>query len=193
MISLIPLLRNMVAELSFIDDAARNHRDPGIHDADLACSVKPAQRVRLTIAVLGHALDVTEFVQARKALHASEQRFRALIEHSQEMIVILDAQGTVRYESPSALRILGCPLGESIGKSGFTFVHPEDLPRVTESFSRVLLHTETSPLQEVRVRHQDGSWHTLEFSCTNLLAEPAVAGIVINSRDITHRKEAEHA
>ena len=143
--------------------------------------------------VLGHALDVTDFVQARKALCASEQRFRALIDHSQEMIVILDAQGTVRYESPSAVRILGYPLGESVGKSGFTFVHPEDLPRITESFSRVLLHAETSPLQEVRVRHQDGSWHTLEFSCTNLLAEPAVAGIVINSRDITHRKEAEHA
>ena len=54
--------------------------------------------------VLGHALDVTEFVQARKALHASEQRFRALIEHSQEMIVILDAQGTVamRVRRPCA-------------------------------------------------------------------------------------------
>jgi PAS domain S-box-containing protein len=143
--------------------------------------------------VLGHALDVTEFVQARKALRASEQRFRALIEHSQEMLVILDAQGRVRYESPSAVRILGYPIGESIGQSGFTFVHPEDLPRITESFSRVLLHTGTSPLQEVRIRHRDGSWHTLEFSCTNLLAEPAVAGIVINSRDITHRKETEHA
>src|SRR6185369_8225075 len=53
-ISLIPLLRNMVAELSFIDDAARNYRDPGIHDADIACSVKPAQRVRLTIALGEH-------------------------------------------------------------------------------------------------------------------------------------------
>ncbi len=81
--------------------------------------------------VIGHALDLTEFVQTRRALHASEARFRALIENSSEMIVVLDADGAVRYESPSTVRVLGYSLGECVGKSGFTFVHPEDLPLVT--------------------------------------------------------------
>ena len=143
--------------------------------------------------VLGHAIEVTKFVADQMALHTSVERFRGLIEHSSEMIVVLDAQGVVRYESPSAVRVLGYPIGESIGKSGFTFVHPEDLPRVTEAFSHILEQSESVPLHEARVRHRDGSWRTLEFSSTNLLAEPAIAGIVVNSRDITHRKQIESA
>jgi signal transduction histidine kinase len=70
-------------------------------------------------------------------------------------------------------------------------VHPEDLPVVRDAFTRALQHPGVTVQAEYRVRHKDGSWRVLESLGRNLLAEPAVAGLVVNSRDITARTRAE--
>jgi PAS domain S-box-containing protein len=107
------------------------------------------------------------------------------------MIVILNVDGTVRYSSPSSLRILGHRLEDSIGVSGFDFVHPEDLPLVTDAFQTLASRPGDSTTMELRVRHANGSWRIMEATGTNLLEESSVAGMVINSRDITARRESE--
>jgi PAS domain S-box-containing protein len=128
---------------------------------------------------------------SRKALQESELRFRSLVQNSSDIITILDAEGIVRYESPSIERILGYKPEELVGKNALQFIHPDDRERVMRVLQEhVGIPGSITPI-ELRFRHNDGSWRTLEATGNNLLHEPGVAGIVVNSRDITERKRAE--
>lgn len=130
-------------------------------------------------------------IQAEEARRRSEEHFRSLIENALDIITILQSDGTIRYESPSIERVLGYRPQELVGRHACEIVHPDDVPRFARAFiqgsetARVTLPT------EFRVRHKDGSWRVLEAIGNNLLQVPAVAGVVINSRDITERKEVE--
>ena len=69
---------------------------------------------------------------AQEALHASEIRFRSLIQNSSDIIRILDRNGLIIYDSPSSEKILGYPAGYMLGKSPYDFIHPDDLGSGTE-------------------------------------------------------------
>ncbi|CAG0964054.1 partial two-component system, NarL family, sensor histidine kinase EvgS, partial [Anaerolineae bacterium] len=139
----------------------------------------------------GSNRDITERKQAEEALRASEARFRALVENSSEIITILNADGTARYESPAHERVLGYTLDEMIGAYPLALVHPEDLPRLLDIFVTGIQVPKYTAQAEYRIRHKDGTWRTMEMVACNLLEDPAVEGIVVNSRDITERMSAE--
>ena len=93
----------------------------------------------------------------------SDQRFElleALVRNSSDIITVIGADGTVRYSSPAATRVLGYPDGDSMG--AFEFVHPDDLDRVTGAFFASLGGEGDAEPVEFRVRHHDGSWRTVE-------------------------------
>jgi PAS domain S-box-containing protein len=132
-----------------------------------------------------------ELRHSRQALQESELRFRSLVQNSSDIITVLGAEGEIRYESPSIERILGYKPENLVGKNAFEFVHPDDRPRVEAIFREHLpIPGSIAPL-ELRFRHNDGNWRTLEATANNLLHEPGVAGIVVNSRDISERKRTE--
>lgn len=146
------------------------------------------------------AREIGERKRMEEALRASEQRLReseehhrALIENALDLITILRADGTVRYVSPSIERVLGYKAQERIGRSTFEIIHPDELAAVKDALSRGIERPGATATLEFRVRHKDGSWRTLEAVARNLLDNPAVAGVVINSRDITERKAAERS
>ncbi|HYF04485.1 MAG TPA: PAS domain-containing sensor histidine kinase [Patescibacteria group bacterium] len=116
---------------------------------------------------------------------------RALIENSQDIIAVLDSNGTIMFQSPSTERILGYTPEELVGHSVFQYVHPDDLPEVAESFTKILENSRSSVTLQFRFQHKDGNWKYLDVNSKNLLHDPTVKGIVINSRDITDRKKAE--
>jgi len=119
-----------------------------------------------------------------------EERFRALVQNSFDIITIHEAGGKTLYESPAASRILGYPAGALVGKSPFRAIHPTDDARARETF--VNLASGGDPVAiEFRYRHADGSWIWLEVLGNNLLEHPGVGGIVLTSRDITERKHAD--
>lgn len=128
---------------------------------------------------------------AQDALRSSEERFRSLVQNSTDIVTVLEADGTIRYESPSLERLLGHDPEELKGKNAFEFVHPEDVGYVMGVFVERIPVPGTIPPIEFRFRHKDGSWRVLEAIGNNLLHDPRVAGVVINSRDISERKQLE--
>jgi PAS domain S-box-containing protein len=149
---------------------------------------------RLPSAVLG-ALKRKEMERERAkveaALRHSEEHFRSLIEHSSDVITIISRDGTISYESPSLERVLGYSPDELLGRNAFEMIHPDDVPAVIDVFTRSADVSGRHHSIEYRIRHKNGSWRVLETLGANLLDEPEVAGIIINSRDITERKQAE--
>lgn len=137
--------------------------------------------------------DVTERRKFEEALKESEKRFRSLVQNASDMITILEADGTIRYESPAVEHILGYGTEERLGASAFDYVHPEDLPRVERTFEETVNKHGVQLPVEFRLRHKDGSWRYVETTRSNLLDEPAVRGVVSNARDVTERREAERA
>jgi diguanylate cyclase (GGDEF)-like protein/PAS domain S-box-containing protein len=135
--------------------------------------------------------DVTDRRRAEEALRSSEERFRSLVQHASDLISILDAEGIVRYESPSHERFLGVGPEEHAGRNVRDLVHVEDQAVVEEALRKLIADPEEVVTFEYRLRHRDGCWRVLESTASNLLGQPAVSGIVLNSRDITDRKQAE--
>ncbi|GAC1649957.1 MAG: hypothetical protein NVS4B8_23870 [Herpetosiphon sp.] len=135
--------------------------------------------------------DITERKLTEEALGASEARFRSLVQHASDVITVIAVDGTILYESPSLMRILGFQPAERPGQSIMDLLHPDDIPAM-----RALgQHLQQSPGEqialELRLRRYDGSWRNIEGLGTNLLVDPAVGGILINARDVTERKRAE--
>ncbi len=129
--------------------------------------------------------------QAEGALRRSEEHFRALIENSSDIITILNAKGIITFESASVERALGYKPEELVGRNAFDLIHPNDLQRALAVFSGELNQATSLVPVEYRFRHRDGSWRFMESMGKNLLDDPHVGGIVVNSRDVTERKRAE--
>jgi diguanylate cyclase (GGDEF)-like protein/PAS domain S-box-containing protein len=125
---------------------------------------------------------------AEQALRNSERRFRALTENSSDAIVVIDTEGVTTYASPATIHILGYGRGERDRQSISQMVHPED----AAGWKHNLQESRSKPGQGVgfqcRVRHKDESWRVLEGVLINLDADPAVAGTIINYRDVTDTK-----
>ncbi|MDP9487357.1 MAG: PAS domain S-box protein, partial [Actinomycetota bacterium] len=139
--------------------------------------------------------DVTERKEAEEALKESEERLRLLVRNSSDVISVFDADGTVVYQSPSIERVLGHRPEDRTGKNVFgdPLVHPDDLADLRAFFAEARANPGADAAGEFRLGHADGSWRHIEALGRNLLDEPSVAGIVVNYRDVTGRKQAEEA
>ncbi|MBI4514805.1 MAG: PAS domain S-box protein [Deltaproteobacteria bacterium] len=153
------------------------------HTSRIEYQGKPALQVAF--------LDVTDRKRAEEALQVSERHFRALIEGALDLIGILNPDGTVRYVNPAHTRLLGYSAEELIGRRVFELVHPEDRQAIVDAFLEGVGEGFTSRSVEFRFRHKDGSWKSFEGVGRNLIADPVIAGVLVNSRDITERKQAE--
>lgn len=135
--------------------------------------------------------DITKRKQSEMALRASEMRFRAIVENNFDGISFLDRDRKILYVSPSYKQLNGLSAAEMIGKSGVETVHPDDQTRVAEAFQKLLQTPGERVSEEYRIRHRDGSWVWVETRVMNLLDDPNVRAVVLNSRNITERKKAE--
>ena len=141
------------------------------------------------------ARDITSAKQAEEALARSEAKWRSLIQNSSDLITILSSNGTILYTSPSIERILGYSPEELIGSEIVQYIAPENSEEITSAWEDFLAagHGITLPPIVFRFRCKNQSWCLLESSGTNLLADEAVGGIVINSRDLTDRIKVQEA
>ena len=142
---------------------------------------------------------VQELAELRKSLGEVqiaggiiEKRFQSLIENSFDVIMILDDKGAVRYVSPAGEHILGYSLDEIVGNDSFELIHPDDLDKSRDIFSRIIDRGGTHYV-DLKVRHKDGRTRIVECVAQNLLEDTVVRGVVLNYRDITERKKTENA
>ena len=95
------------------------------------------------------------------ALAKNEAQFRALVQNSSDIITVLDADGTVAYQTPCSINVLGFDAEELEGKHFFDFVHPDDVTTAIAPFQSSLNNPSETQISEYRFRHQDNSWHYL--------------------------------
>jgi PAS domain S-box-containing protein len=143
------------------------------------------------LAIEGIGRNITERKEMEDALRRSEERFRSLVQNASDIIIILEADGTIRYVSPAIARVLGLRTEDVVGKNAVAFVDPVDRKMARRIFAEAKQELGIRPPVEFRLRHEDGTWRHLEINRSNLLDDPAVGGIVFNLRDVTDRKVAE--
>ncbi len=143
------------------------------------------------IKMHGACLDITDSKRVLETLSWSEQRFKSLVANISDVITLLDIQGKILYQSASVKNVLGYDEEELVGKSVWEFVHPDDLEHVADIFKESVRVEGYSVLIEFRFKSKYGHYIQMEAQGNNQLANPAIKGVVVNSRDITERKSAE--
>ncbi len=144
----------------------------------------------VSVAGVAAGLILMQRRQMRR-LRASEERFRALIEHSFDVTMVLNAQGTVKYLSPSGARLFG-EVASRPGMNIESVVDPQDLPSILAAHQEVLQEPGRSrQVGPYRMRTRDDGVRYAEATGTNCTHVPGVEGVVVNLRDITERELAK--
>ncbi|MEZ5143712.1 MAG: PAS domain S-box protein [Acidimicrobiales bacterium] len=143
--------------------------------------------------VLVNVRDTRWRTEAEEALRRHDERFRALVQNSEDAVVVIGGDGEISYASPAATTIFGRPPGEDGTFSAFQFIHPDDEEQVRAEFLTVVTQPGASVTRQFRIlRHPEGErW--VEATIVNMLDNDAVGGLVANIRDITDRRAAEDA
>src|SRR5204863_514325 len=133
------------------------------------------------------AHDITPLKEAELSLQTSERKFRSFVQNGYEIISIIGLEGKYTYHSDSLFRVLGYKPEELIGLSALELVHPEDQEKVVKSTA--LLHQTNFVNNGIpyRIKASDGTYKWLESSGTNMIKDPSIQGIVVNSRDVTDK------
>ena len=125
---------------------------------------------------------------AEAAVHASEARFRSLVQNSSDLIFVIGADGVIHFASSSASRLIGYESDALVGVELSALAHPADT-EIVDSFVRVAASLPAmSPPAEWRLRGTDDTVVHVEAIASNRLADEAVGGVVVNARDVGERK-----
>jgi diguanylate cyclase (GGDEF)-like protein/PAS domain S-box-containing protein len=146
------------------------------------------------------AVDVSRYA---RRMTEQEAQFRSLVAGSTDVIMVLDADLVVRWQSPAAARQFGLVDAQVVGRRFLCLVHPDDTAAVADRFAQVLTPTVTAgsarpdeardlerpSLFEAKLRDGYGVWRDTESSLTDQRRVPEVGGLVLHIRDIGERKE----
>lgn len=124
------------------------------------------------------------------ALHESEARFRSLVQHSTDAIMVVDRDGVIRYEGASVANVLGHEPGALAGRPLSDLVHPEDAEALTTQIFEKR-GPDTHGGVECRWLASNDRWLLCETIATNLADDPHVRGWVLNTRNVSERKALE--
>jgi PAS domain S-box-containing protein len=142
------------------------------------------------VKTIGTIQDITDTKIREIAVRQSEERFRSLVQNGNDLIGILDAQGNFSFVSSNLKSHLGYDENLLIGRNGFEFIHPDDANYVAAALSG-LEENESASIKPFRFKNSKGEWRWFESKVRNHTNDPLIGGIVVNTRDITERKQKE--
>lgn len=147
-------------------------------------------------ALANQVIQLLELRKARKEIEKKcgiEKKFRALVENGADAIIIVRADTTITYASPSITKVLGYTEEEALKLNLLQVLHPDDVDAIQEKFAEVMNRPGGSIQNHTsRCKHKDGSWRWLEATATNMLHDPDIQGIVDNFRDVTEKIEIQN-
>jgi diguanylate cyclase (GGDEF)-like protein/PAS domain S-box-containing protein len=145
------------------------------------------------LVVLRQLLAVGENVRllGDQAARQNEARFRSLVQHSSDVIIVIRADGRIQFVSPSVTRVLGYEPSVMLGSTVSELLHPDDRGRAATFFSTAAQAPGVTGPVEWRFSQPDGSWLHAEILATNLLDDTTVNGVVLNTRDVSERRRLE--
>ena len=135
--------------------------------------------------------EAREREQAEIGLRERGEHFRLLIENALDMVMVLKGDGTITYAGPSVKRVLGYSPKSLVNRNFLDFVHPAGRDAVAERFVEAGRIPGFTMTLDASLKRKDGGWRTVEMISRNLLHDAKVAGIVVNGRDVTERKQIE--
>ncbi len=121
----------------------------------------------------------------------AQKRQHALLENASEIISIYDEEMKLKYISPSVLNIYGYTTEEMMEGKDLDRLTAKGVKEYTETFGKLVEQANSSATIQYTYMRKDGQKIYIESTGRNLLDDPAINGIIINSRDITERKRAE--
>ncbi len=124
-------------------------------------------------------------------VNRTRNRMQLLLENASEVITICEGDGTIRYVSPSVKSILGYSPESIQGSMDLNHVHPDGQETYRNLFQQMKLHPSVSATAQFQYKTRDGHYIWLETTGRNFIANPAIHGYILNSRDITERRRAE--
>lgn len=148
-----------------------------------------AEEMQATQEELQRANDRLE--EQIEEVNRTQKRMQLLLENASEVITIYEEDETIRYISSSVEPILGYAQKELIGKSDIDKVHPDYEDVFKGLFSKMIEHPDEKVTAQFEYKTKEGNYIWIESTGTNCMANPAIHGFILNSRDITERRRAE--
>jgi len=169
--------------------------------APISCDGRPVACLYVTHGNVGRLfgdeeIQLTEFITtlagaALEHVAGTEARFGSLVRNSSDVITIVDRDATIVYQSSAVTRVFGLEPETMVRTPLADWLHPDDASVILDTLAKVVDDGGEPCLVECRLRHHDGSWRHVETAINNLVQDPGVDGVVLNSRDVSDRKEAE--
>ncbi len=185
---LIPFVRHLLApieslsqSLDLIEVNDSQPRIPKLSSNDFQAITRPMNRI------------LNQFTSRMSSLENRRNYYSALVEHTPDLITITNRKGQFIFVSPSAKRIMGYEPNELVDKKVTDFIHPSEKNILDEHFRLAEMSHIASPPAEIRMKHKDDFWCTIEVISINLLSHPDVKGFVTTARNINRRKSVQNS
>jgi diguanylate cyclase (GGDEF)-like protein/PAS domain S-box-containing protein len=120
-----------------------------------------------------------------------EERLRALLKNISDTVTVIDGNGVVIWQSGNPGGTLGMPDDFWSGRTGFDFIHPDDVPQMEGWLAELLAAPGVEVKGEYRIAAPGGEWTYVEAAAVNLVDDPLIGGIVLTTRNINDRKAHE--
>lgn len=167
------------------------HPDGRVRWLNVIANPEPAGKGDET-RIHGTIQDITELHQIQENLRRDEERLRLLVRNSSDIITVMDRDKTCRYMSDSVERVIGFRPEDFINQP-FTpqMIYPDDYAGVAGLLDELIATPGSQRRLVYRHRHKTDGYVYLETIGTNLLDDPVINGIILNSRDFSEIKKAE--
>jgi len=116
---------------------------------------------------------------------------RLLIQNISEIVVVIDAEGIIRFSNSQLEKVLGLRTEDVVNRNIFEFIHPEDARRAMLEYAETILKPGEGVPSVLRIRDANGAWVPFEIIANNQLSDPDIKGVIFTARDLRYRREIE--